>query len=192
MSLIDKYLPEHSFAERHEILISALPEQVMAAVVKYDPGNDLCIRRLIGLREIPARVAGAFLREKPLPPAPFGLSDFLLLERDENRDIAYGLLGRFWRPNFGLIKLQDSAAFATFEQPGVAKLVLSFATQIRDDGVVRLMTETRVHCPDRFSRLLFMPYWFIIRPASGFIRRRILTAIKRTTESTRSEATMTS
>ena len=47
-----------------------------------------------------------------------------------------------------------------------------------DDAVV----ETRVFCPDRTSQLKFTPYWLVIRPASGFIRRRMLSTIKKESE----------
>jgi len=182
MSLIDKYLPDSQFAERHGIPVFAPAEKLMAAVVAYDPASDPLIRGLIGLREIPARIAGALLGKAILPRQPFGLRNFLLLERDGDREIAFGLLGRFWRLDFGLRAPESAAAFAAFDQPRVAKLVLSFTAERSQDGAMMLRTETRVHCPDRFSKARFTPYWFAIRPASGFIRRRLLTSIKRSAE----------
>ncbi|WP_223920280.1 hypothetical protein [Aeromonas caviae] len=45
-----------------------------------------------------------------------------------------------------------------------------------------MTTQTRVFCPDLACRLKFAPYWYLIRPVSGLIRRRILGAIKAESE----------
>jgi len=45
------------------------------------------------------------------------------------------------------------------------------------DGRTRLLTETRVHCVDAGARRRFTPYWWLIRPVSGLIRRRLLARI---------------
>jgi hypothetical protein len=60
----------------------------------------------------------------------------------------------------------------------MAKLALGFSVQNASVGQTKLVTETRVHCPDRLSRLSFTPYWILIRPVSGLIRRRILNSVK--------------
>jgi hypothetical protein len=54
--------------------------------------------------------------------------------------------------------------------------------QHQPDGLTLLVTETRVFCPDRASLLKFTPYWLLIRPVSGLIRRRILSSIKQMSE----------
>jgi hypothetical protein len=48
----------------------------------------------------------------------------------------------------------------------VAKLALGFSVENGSSGKTKLVTETRVHCPDRLSRLSFTPYWILIRPVS--------------------------
>lgn len=45
-----------------------------------------------------------------------------------------------------------------------------------------LTTRTRVWAADGFSAALFMPYWMLIRPGSGWIRRELLNAIARRVE----------
>ena len=46
----------------------------------------------------------------------------------------------------------------------------------------RLLTETRIFCPDTRSRMMFSLYWVAIRLASGWIRMRILRQLKRDAE----------
>jgi hypothetical protein len=40
-----------------------------------------------------------------------------------------------------------------------------------------LHTQTRVFCTDEASLRRFRPYWLLIRPVSGLIRRRLLARI---------------
>jgi hypothetical protein len=53
---------------------------------------------------------------------------------------------------------------------------------VPDGAGARLETETRVFLTDRSSRRRFRAYWLVVRPFSGFIRRRWLRAAKRRAE----------
>ncbi|HXY57677.1 MAG TPA: hypothetical protein VEH76_03765, partial [Methylocystis sp.] len=86
------------------------------------------------------------------------------------------------RPSFGLARISDAAEFLAFDSAGVAKLTMSFAASPEGDGAMRLVTQTRVYCPDRGSLLAFAPYWLLIRAASGLVRRRMLAAVRRKAE----------
>jgi hypothetical protein len=180
MSLLDRYLPVYQFAERHSILVRSSPGAILDAVQAYDPSADRLSRRFTALRELPGRwlaklgFAGA--------SKPFGLRDFIPLDRIGDREMAAGLVGRFWRLDYGLVPLPDAAAFAAFTGPGTPKLVIGFLAEPEDDRT-RLITETRVYCPDRRSLVLFTPYWLVIRPFSGYMRRRFLGRAKQTVES---------
>jgi hypothetical protein len=109
----------------------------------------------------------------------FGLHDFIPLDRGGDR--AAGLVGRFWRLDFGLMPLPDATAFA---RPGTPKLVIGFLAEPQGE-LTRLVTETRADCPDRMSLLVFTPYWLVFRLPSGPMRRRFLARVKRTVESRR-------
>lgn len=186
MELSQRYLPQFQFVERHQLPLRATPRQALDAVGELAVHDDPLVRTLLYIREAPARLAGALgWRNSLKGRATFGLHEFTLLERDADRALAYGLIGRFWRSDFGLQPVSDAAAFDAYAEPGVAKLVLSFHCSSGADGRTTLHTETRVYCPDRRSRLLFTPYWLAIRPASGLIRRRLLAAIQRRVDDTR-------
>ncbi len=109
------------------------------------------------------------------------MKSFTLLERNED-EIVLGLIGRFWRLDFGLEHITDGSQFLDFDEPGIAKLVMSFAIECASNGQTRLTRTTRVFCPDRRSKMPFAPYWAAIRPASGFIRRRMLSRVKAAAE----------
>jgi hypothetical protein len=76
-----------------------------------------------------------------------------------------------------LLTINSPSEFLDANPPKTAKLVLGFlAEQTRE--ITLLTTETRVYCPDRYSLIVFTPYWLAIRPVSGLLRRRMLNAIR--------------
>jgi hypothetical protein len=176
MPLIDDFLPVFQFRERHELVTRASPKALLNAVLLPGVTEDPWARFLIRLREAPDRLLGA--RSGLAGGANFGIEDFMILGRDADRELAFGLVGRFWQRDYGLVTLaHPRQQFAGFSEPGLAKLVLNFSTEALPGGRTRLKTETRVHCVDASARRRFTPYWWLIRPVSGLIRRRLLVRI---------------
>ena len=174
MELMTRYLPRYQFAEEHSLHVPASPVRVLDMAARPDVVDDPVARRLIALRELPNRLAGRLgfasaLRDRPA----FSLDEFTLLGRDGERELAFGLAGRFWQSDYGLVPLADAGAFAALDATGLAKLVLNFTAQPEGRGT-RLTTRTRVWCGDDAARRRFTPYWLLVRPASGLIRRRLL------------------
>ncbi|MET0529675.1 MAG: hypothetical protein ABW003_15315 [Microvirga sp.] len=181
MALIDRYVPDPQYSEHHSASVQASGDTVLAAAAAYRTENDPFFRRMIALRELPMRVGQILKRQHGEPLPPFGIDNFTLLERSES-EVVFGLAGRFWRPNFDLAPLSDGKEFLAMEEPGIAKLALNFAVRAGAAGVTILSTETRVVCVDRAARKRFAPYWYLIRPVSGLIRRRTLNVIRQTCE----------
>jgi hypothetical protein len=181
MSLLDRYLPVYQFSERHSVVVDGSAGAVLDAVEAFDPSGDRVSRRMTLARELPGRWLTKLGLAGTSRPAAFSKRDFIPLDRDGDREMAAGLVGRFWRLDYGLVPLPDAAAFLAFAAPGTAKLVIGFLAEPQGDQT-RLVTETRVYCPDRRSKLLFTPYWLVIRLGSGLIRRRFLQAVKRAME----------
>lgn len=157
MQLIDKYLPDYGFNEVHGCNVNASPEVVLNAAIAYRPETDIFFRNMIALREMPMR-ALARLRSRESNVAPsFGLHEFTLLEHQPGRALVYGLVGEFWNADFGLKRMKSADDYLAFHTAGVAKLALAF-TVTEQSGKTRLVTETRIYCPDRKSHLRFLPY----------------------------------
>lgn len=174
--LLGRYVPAFDFSERHSCRATASRPAILRAIAAYRPEDDPFFRVMIGLREAPMRLGRWLTGSTKPPPQQFGLHSFTLLEASDN-EVVYGLVGRFWKADFALIPIADGPAFLAYDAPGVPKLALGF--EIAGDGPSqRLVTETRVHCPDAASRRSFAPYWYLIRPVSGLIRRRILRSIR--------------
>lgn len=178
MSLFETYLPRHQFAERHHIAIRASPSAVLDWVAGGNLPSDPIITGLMQARAMPGRLLNRLGFRGTAQPGGFGLPSFIPLERDGDREIASGLIGRFWRPDGGLAPIADAAGFLAFDGWRTAKLVIVWTAQPEGDHT-RLITETRIWCPDSSSRALMTAYWLVIRLPSGLIRRRLLSAIKR-------------
>lgn len=183
-ALADALLPQPDFSECHQLArLRATPAALMQAIKAYDDRQDPVLNALLTLRELPARAARAWGGRNALSGrGRFGFKDFTLLAETPTV-IAYGLLGRFWRLDYGLLPLAHAQQFVAPSASGVAKLVMTFSVHpVAAEGICTLCTETRIGCPDRRTYLLMLPYWLAIRLASGWIRRRILRQIRATVE----------
>lgn len=174
MSLIDRYLPRHQFSEEHSRYIPAPPARVLDVLGRPEVLDDPVTRGLIALRETPNRLAGRLGFASRLQHRPaFGIAQFTPLGREGDSEVAYGLAGRFWQSDYGLVEMQGAEAFAALDAAGIAKLVMNF-TAVPEGAGTRLTTRTRVWCGDGAALRRFRLYWLLIRPASGLIRRRLL------------------
>lgn len=180
MQLIDSYLPVFQFRERHALIAAASPGQLLDAAQRPGATEDPWAKRFIQIRELPDRLLGALGARSGLNQRrAFGVDDFIPLGRDADRELAFGLIGRFWQRDYGLVRLSEpEAQFAGYTETSVGKLVLNFSTEVLPDGRTRLSTETRVQCVDSGALRRFTPYWWLIRPVSGLIRRRLLVRIR--------------
>ena len=173
MALIDQWLDEFHYSERHSIEIQAERGDVYRALTEIDLGDSQWIRLLFSLCGIPA----------PQPALPMGdfLGRFTPLASNPPEDLLVGAIGRFWLPRGGVLPV-EATAFRDFVEPGVAKLALTFFTQRLGSTRTGLVTETRVWCTDRRARRVFRWYWYLIRPASGLVRREMLRLTKQRAE----------
>jgi hypothetical protein len=171
--LIDDFLPDYDVREQHRTKVSAPMDKVYAAVRRLDISRAKLSMLLFTLRGIPAG---------GITPSCFTLDDFLkmgfiLLGERENEELLLGLVGRFWTPSGGLLRLV-AKDFRGFDRPGYAKAAWDFTLRKQPDESVLLETETRVLCTDTASQKRFRFYWLFIGAFSGLIRREILRAIK--------------
>jgi hypothetical protein len=171
-------LPHWQFAEVHHIRSRCVPSALIDAAAEFDPTGDPLIGAAMALREAPARLAARLGLPSALAQRPrFGRADFTPLGRPTPLSVAFGLVGRFWEPGYGLVPFDAGTALADVPAPGAARLLLGFFAEPLADGRSRLTTVTRVHAADAAVRARLALYWAVIRPVSGLIRRRMLARI---------------
>ncbi|MFT8471263.1 hypothetical protein [Acetobacter persici] len=175
MNIFDVFLPRYNFSERHATNVRGQPSDILDVIATYRVQEDPFLRSVIALRELPGRLF------KRLSSSPLDMQDFILLARTEHA-LVYGLAGAFWHANYGLCSVPSPDAFMAIKQGNICKLVLGFAVIPVSKTQCRLITETRVLCLSKAARQHFTPYWFLIRPVSGLLRRRMLWSIRKKIE----------
>jgi hypothetical protein len=166
--LIDGFLPDYEFTERHSTLVRATPDAIEPHVRALDLSGSRVVRLLLRLRGMSGGAIGLEGLER---------AGFRILGEAPGREIVLGLIGRFWTPSGALCRFEP-VDFVAFDEPGWAKAVWNFSLEAQSDGRTLLATETRVHCTDPKSRRRFRAYWTVVRPFSGLIRRIALREIK--------------
>jgi hypothetical protein len=189
-SLLDDYLPEYDVRNCFAIRIAASPARVYESLKTANFDYWGVTRALYALRVLPTVFVapGDTWRRfrRVLGRTHANLEDmlgggFTVLAERPGDELLIGTVGRFWLPHGEL----DATSPEIFRGPapaGTAKAAWNFAVSRRDDGATELRTETRVLCADAATRREFMLYWRLIKPASGWIRREMLAAVKSAAE----------
>ncbi len=170
--LIDELQPHWHHRERHRLPVAAPAGAVFPAIRDLTWGEVPLFRVLMGMRSL-GRSLGA---RQPILAGMTGMGFAELGRRDD--ELVYGAVGRPWSPTGGLVRLPGTpdeavAVFAAFDEPGWARMVMNFHLH---DGV--LSTETRVWLTDAAAQRRFRPYWLVVRPFSGVIRRAWLRGVR--------------
>jgi hypothetical protein len=181
--LIDRFLPHAEVRSRHEVTVRATAGRTWAAARSLELGRSPLVKVLFGLRSLPGLLARRRPAHAGLGVNMEGLlrSGFVILAEAPGDEIVLGLVGRFWTPTGGLIRI-DPADFAAFDRPGYAVAAWNFTLRGPAEGPVLLATETRVRCTDAASRRRFRAYWTLVGPFSGLIRGEMLRSVRRGAE----------
>jgi hypothetical protein len=169
--VIDELVPSWHRREVHRRRTGAPAADLMRAVDELRWQDVPVFAVLMRIRAGGRRLPGATIM------AGMTAIGFAELARTAD-EVVYGGIGRPWSPRGGAVPLTGPGGptrrFVGFAEPGWAKMALSLRA---GDG--EISTETRVWLTDRRARRAFAPYWFVIRPFSGAIRRAWLAAIAR-------------
>jgi hypothetical protein len=185
--LLDKYLPKFDFTEVHTIKVKASPEVAYRAMQDTTMGEiHGFVKFLFNVRALPEKLAGrkenplaspAFPGNKPLLAQMLD-STFVKIEEQAPREIVFGLivpgsLGRVWKKSSGqILKISNAAEFIAFNNPAFLRVIANFTVaNAQEPGYLVVRTESRTKGLSAKARKSFRPYWFIIRPWSGLIRR---------------------
>jgi hypothetical protein len=191
--LLDKYLPQYDFTEVHTIKVKATPEVAYRAVKETTLGEiSGFVRVLFWLRELPEKMVGRETKSMKIDQPMLGQmqkNGFTIIKEQPPREDVFGLIvpgkiGRFWDKSSGIGgKVANAEEFLAFKNPNYLLVIANLMVQDSGiSGVVTVYTESRTRGLSEKARKSFRPYWFVIRPWSGLIRRLWLKAIKRRAE----------
>ena len=169
-TLIDKYLPQYTFNEFHEIVINSPIENVYHVAKDVDLSKSKIITLLFKIRGLPT---------KRLNLQNF-IEDMGFTNLEEN--YPYESLVGFWA-RVNIAKIPSYEAFSNNSISPWLKAVWNFQFEKLEKDKTKVSTETRVLCVAPITRFTFGLYWTIIKPFSGLIRRQMLNIIKHDSES---------
>jgi hypothetical protein len=179
---LDDVIPNPQYRMCHSRVVAAPPTVVWDELHGITMSALPLSRALEAARLLPARLSGR--RRPPLAgrsfldvtPIPVLFSERPDLVISAGLSQAWRLLGGSSPPSL------DAAALRAWSAPGWIKAAMEFRLTAAGLGT-RLSTETRMLATDPKTRRAFAAYWFLIRPASGWIRREVLRAVAHRAES---------
>jgi hypothetical protein len=81
------------------------------------------------------------------------------LGEDELHEIVFGAVGKVWQPEIDWKRVQPKD-FASFNEPGFAKIAVGFSTRSYAESRTLLSYEARTTGTDEDSRNKFRRYWW--------------------------------
>ena len=171
--LVDELLPIFDVSDELAVVVEATSDRTWDALMNADLIDVGRRRPLVGalgaLRALPEIATHLLHGERP-PAAPARLTlhdttelpmsggGWILLGERPGRELALGLVGKFWRP---VIQYADVTAgdFTAFAEPGWAKTVYALSVTRLDDERTLLRAVMRTVATDDQARRWFRRYW---------------------------------
>ncbi len=169
-TLINKYLPEYTFNEYHDIVVNSPIEDVYTIAKDFDMSKSKLINVLFKLR-------GMSTQRMNLQ----GIISDLGFTNIEERVPTENLIG-FWVRTIKIEPITNHNDFINNAISAKVKVVWNFRFEKISSSQTKVSTETRVLCVGPVTKITFGLYWLIIKPFSGAIRKRMLQIIKQDSE----------
>ncbi|MEZ5294024.1 MAG: hypothetical protein R2745_23275 [Vicinamibacterales bacterium] len=172
--LIDDVMPVYDVSDTVAAVVDADPAVCWAALMAVDlidVGRKRPLVATLGaLRMLPEIVTRLLRGELPprqpthlllrdlatLPPDRGG---WLLIGERDREEIAFGLIGQFWRPVIEYAHVSTLAEFRAFDRPGFAKTVYALSVQGIAHGRSLVSGVMRTGTTDAHARRWFRRYW---------------------------------
>jgi hypothetical protein len=169
-TLIEKYLPEYTFNEYHEIVVNRPIENVYEIAKDFDLSKSKTIKLLFKIRGLPTKRLNLqhFIND----------IGFTYLEENYPNETLFG----FWA-RFKIAKIPSYEDFINNSISPWIKVVWNFQFEKIEENKTKVSTETRVLCAAKITKFTFGSYWLIIKPFSGLTRVQMLKIIKNESES---------
>jgi len=190
--LLDPFLPRYDAVRIERKLLMGDADSVWDAVLDADfmrTADEMpAVRFLFGARSLAERAVAAVRGDPdpaPTEPETTRLRDlephgqWVRLDEQPPYEIAFGAIGRFWAGETVWEQI-DARQFASFAQPGMAKIACSFALRLCEERRMLVSYECRTLATDPATRRAFMRYWRPLSPFIGFVLRAQLRTIETT------------
>lgn len=178
---LDEFMPMYEVVERHHVGVAAPAAIVLAAACEMDLTQSAIIRGIFKGRAV---ILGAQPDKVRSPRTLLAWATELgwaVLAEIPEREVILGAVTRPWdaNPVFRPLPPQE---FASFREPGFAKIVWTLRADPIDAEQSVARTETRVATTDLTARKAFRRYWSLVSPGVEVIRWVSLRLVKREAE----------
>jgi hypothetical protein len=171
--LVDDFLPVYDVSDAVAIVANADIAASWDALVNVDlveVGRRRPLVAALGaLRILPQVVSHLLHGELPERPQHLRLRDltsvpladggWVLLGERQQDEIAFGLVGKFWRPIIEFADIRSAAEFRDFAEPGFAKTIYTLSVREVDFRHTLLSGTMRTATTDDHARQWFRRYW---------------------------------
>jgi hypothetical protein len=173
MSLVEELLPVFDVSDTVAVVVEAGVAATWGALMQVDlveVGRRRPIVAVLGALRIMPEVVSHLVHGEALPGAPerlrlidtteipMGEGGWVMLGIRPNREIALGLVGKFWRPVISYAQVTTDQ-FRTFSDPGYAKTVYALAVKELETNRTLLSGTMRTATTDEKARRWFRRYW---------------------------------
>lgn len=179
--LVDGFMPKYEVREVHETKVAAPAEVTYAAAQELDLRRSTIVRAiftgrelLIGAEHTKREHSAGFLAEV------LGLG-WRVLAEEPGRELVIGVATQPWIADVEFRGLLPEE-FATFNEPGYAKIICTLAVDSIGPDRSVFRTETRVLTTSPEARQKFRQYWSVFSPGILLIRYEILRLVRREAE----------
>jgi hypothetical protein len=196
-ALVERFLPEFDVSDTVALRVDANLDRTWEALNAADLIEVGRRRPLVGLlggiRALPEIATHLVHGEKP-PGVPermtlrdttapeAGAGAWVLLGERQERELALGLIGKFWRPVIEFAEVEPSA-FSDFAEPGFAKTVYALAVSESAPAGTLLTGTMRTATTSEQARRWFNRYWTLgVGSGAHVLVRGLLEVIKENAE----------
>lgn len=178
--MLDELIGAPRLVEVDGVDVAVGPEVAWERVRHGDLGSSPLVRALFAVRTLPDRLAGRETDGPRLRIDDIAANEqpgFRILAEEPGREIALGAIGEVWKASIPFVDVSSAARFASFAEPGYARVAWALRVSPRGERDARVEVEVRVDATDDASWRRFRRYFRLVGPGSRFIRRTLLAAL---------------
>jgi hypothetical protein len=172
--LLDEFLPVYDVSDAVARVVDAdvtTTWDALMSVDLIDVGRQKPMVGMLGaLRILPDVMSHVIHGERPaaarqqlrlrdMAEIPLGEGGWVVLGERAAEEIAFGLIGKFWRPVIEFAAVRSADEFRRFSTPGFAKTIYSLSVTRIDDHHTLLAGAMRTATTDEHAQRWFRRYW---------------------------------
>jgi hypothetical protein len=195
--LVEAFLPQYDVSDTVACVVAADVETTWRALDQVDlmqVGREHPLVAALGFARVLPELASHLLHGETMPgdreslrlrdtaDEPAAKGGWILLGEQPHRELALGLVGKFWRPVIEYAKV-DRHEFRDFAEPGWAKTAYVLCVSPIDDGRTLLSGTMRTATTDERARRWFRRYWtFGVGSGAHVLVNGLLDVVRRNAE----------